>query len=160
MSAAPPSDRSAAPLRRILSSNVISALTVCIVFGGLIVVGLYARDQRTALFRWAGFSGPSGTSGDAMGQTEAKGPSAARKAKLVGAASLDPNDPVLRFTETRMGQVLFTATGRDNCQRLLFDNRSGTYYESPEVFCGQTPEQVVEAETPERLKAVSKSMQR
>jgi hypothetical protein len=162
MNAEPPPDKDAtAPRRRVLSRNLIRVLTINAVFGAVIGVGLYAAGEQSAMFlRWAGFSGAGGVSsaGDGDGQSGDKGPAALRKVKVVGAAALDPNDPVLRFAETRIGQVLFASVGNDNCQRLLFDNRNGNYYDTPGIFCGQTPEQSVESETPARLLAISQSL--
>jgi len=159
----PSAEPDAAPPRRRLSSNMVRVLSINVVFGALIGLGLYAAsEQTTMLLRWAGFSG-SGTwsgAGEGAGPADDKGPAAIRKARLVGESSLDPNDPVLRFAETRIGQVVFAAAGSDNCQRLLFDNRNGKYYDTPEVFCGQLPEKLVESEAPSRLMAVRKSLQR
>jgi hypothetical protein len=153
----------AAPVRRKLSSNLIRMLTINVIFGLLVGVGVYAASEKTTmLLRWAGFAGAAGLAGAGEGITQAddKGLTTMRKVKLVGAASLDPNDPVLRFAETRIGQLVFASAGRDNCDRLLFDNRNGSYYDTPQVFCGQRPEQAVESETPARLMAVRKSLGR
>ena len=160
----PTSDEAApSPKRFGLSANLRRILTINVIFGLLIGVGFYAASEQSAMFlRWAGFSGAGGLSGAGSdgGQLDGKGPATVRKPQLVGAASLDPNDPVLRFAETRIGQVLFASVGQDNCQRLLFDNRNGRYYDSAGIFCGPTPEQTVESEAPARLIAISRSLKR
>lgn len=158
-----PDQDTAAPRRAAMSSNVVRVLTINAVFGAVIGLGLYAAsEQTTMLLRWAGISGVGGLSGagDGGGQADEKGPSTARKVQLVGAASLGPDDPVIHFSETRIGHVVFASSGRDDCQRLLFDNRNGNYYDVPGVFCGYAPERVVEPETPARLNAIRKSLQR
>jgi hypothetical protein len=80
--------------------------------------------------------------------------------KLVGAAALDPKDPALRFSETGMGQVLFTTANSDKCRRVLFDNKTGTSYWVRDVDCARPAEQAVEAVTSNRMLAVQKSFRR
>ena len=72
-----------------------------------------------------------------------------------GAASLDPNDPVKNFARTGVGHVLFTAPNTDNCQRTMFNNRTGASYEAPEVNCNRPPE----AQN-ERLQSMSRPFKR
>ncbi len=80
--------------------------------------------------------------------------------KLLGATALDPKDPALRFSETGMGQVLFTTANSDKCRRVLFDNKTGTSYWVRDVDCGRPAEQAVEDATPNRMLAVQKSFRR
>jgi hypothetical protein len=80
---------------------------------------------------------------------------------LLGAASLDPNDPALRFSQTHIGQVVFTTVGSDRCHRVLFDNRTGTSTWLKDVDCGRPAEQAIEtAATPNRVLEVQKSFRR
>jgi hypothetical protein len=79
---------------------------------------------------------------------------------LLGAAALDPNDPALRFSQTHVGQVLFTTANSDKCRRVLFDNRSGTSYWVNAVDCGRPVEQAQVSEKPDRLLAIKNSFKR
>jgi hypothetical protein len=164
MDAEQTSDQDAAALRRpALSSTAVRILTINAIFGALIGLGLYAATEpSTLLLRWAGISGAGRWSGagEGGGQAEEKQPSTAKQVQLVGAASLSADDPVIHFAQTRVGHLVFAPTGRDNCQRLLFDNRNGNYYDAAAIFCGHAPEQIVEADTPARLMAIRKSLQR
>jgi hypothetical protein len=123
------------------------ALTICALFGVVILSSVYATKDHTTLFQLK-------TSG-------ASGPTAARAPSLTGSAELDPADPVARFKDTSVGQVLFTSPRGDNCRRVLFDNRTGISYESNDISCGPKPEQVVvETQNPNRFDALRKSFQR
>ena len=64
---------------------------------------------------------------------------------------MDPGDPAVRFSDTRVGHVLFASSRSDNCRRVLFDNRTGSSYEAKEIFCGQRPDQAVEVGSSDRL---------
>jgi len=61
----------------------------------------------------------------------------------------------------RVGHQRRLSSGRsDTCRRVLFDNRTGVRREAGEVFCGQSADQVVDAETSNRLNSLSKSFHR
>lgn len=128
-------------------------LSVCVVFGALIVAGLYAVKDPAALFRPAPISG----TGDRPGSERV---SDAKDNAVTGARDLDVNDPVVRFSSTRVGHVLYASARGDNCRRLLFDNRTGSTYDAPEVFCGPVLEQPSEAGSNDRLLALRKSFQK
>jgi hypothetical protein len=151
----------AAARRTIISANTAGVLTIGVVFSVLIGVGLYATTDRAALLRLMGLSGAGGISGAGQSK-ETNGPIAAKvkSVPLVGAANLAPQDPVLRFAETRIGQVLFTSTRSNDCRRALFDNRTGASFDVKAVFCGQTADDVVEVESPNRLQALRGSFQK
>jgi hypothetical protein len=143
----------AAPRRRLFAANALRVLIINAIFGVLIGVSVFAASERTALFALMGFSGAGGISGAGHSAQE-KGPATVKAVSLVGAASFAPDDPVLRFAETRTGQMLFTAGGSDNCQRVLFNNQNGASFDVPGVFCGQPASQVEDAATPNRLQAM------
>jgi hypothetical protein len=143
--ASTPGDRPAAIWRRAVPRNLVGVLAICGLFGALLVGGVYFATEPSGALKAPSIAGAGGL------------PGAMKAVPLVGAASLGPNDPVVRFSDTRIGQVLYARTSSDNCERVLFDNRSGAYYDSKEIFCGQTPSQVSEAETPNRLMALRKS---
>ena len=69
-------------------------------------------------------------------------------------------DPVARFTETRVGHLLFAPVGGDNCRRVLFDNTTGAFREAGEIYCGPPPSRASEATSANRLQALSKSFQK
>jgi hypothetical protein len=133
---------------RLISVNVASVLGICVVFAALIALGFYATIDRDTAYRQGTIQGAGGL------------PGAVKAVPLVGAAGLGTSDPVVRFSETRIGHVLFSKASSDECQRVLFDNRTGSYYDAPDLFCGQSVDQVMEADTPNRLLALKKSFQR
>ena len=49
-------------------------------------------------------------------------------------------DPAASFVQSRVGQLLFSSYDTDECRRVLFDNRSGTFTEAGTIYCGQIPE--------------------
>jgi hypothetical protein len=128
-------------------------LAVCLVFGALIVAGFYAVKDPAALFRSASIAGNGSTAG--------KGDVAdAQNNAVTGARDLDANDPVVRFSATRVGHVLYASRHGDNCRRVLFDNRTGHYHDAHPVFCGPVLEQPSEAGSNDRMLALRKSFQK
>ena len=135
--------------RGVARGNVLAVLALCAVFVSLLSMAvLFAHDPTGGSFGQSSFNGAGGL------------PGAVKAVPLVGAGSLAPDDPVIRFAQTRMGQVIFSKTQSDNCGRYLFDNSTGSSYEVQGVFCGQTPDKVTGAETPDRLMALRKSFQK
>jgi hypothetical protein len=122
-------------------------------FGALIFAGVYAAKGHTALFGSLRASNAGGLSGSAQG-------GGGKAGAVTGAAELSSADPVMRFSDTGIGQVLFMSPSGETCQRVLFDNRAGSYFTAHKVFCGQRPEPVAEAAPPDRLTSVRKSFQR
>ena len=134
-------------LARWWPATTTRALAVCGIFGALLLATAYAAREYTALF------GSSEGSGNVSGNEKGS--------RFVSFAELPPDDPVVRFADTGMGQVLFSTPGDDHCKRMLFDNRLGINYEAKDVACGPRPAPVVaQPEPPERLHAVRKSFQR
>ena len=79
---------------------------------------------------------------------------------LLGAAALAADDPALRFSETHVGQIVFSTTS-DTCRRHLFDNRTGrSYWVDDHLPCGRKAVPIAEDEPPHRLDALKKSFQR
>ena len=138
--------------RRIASTQIRGVLAVCVVFGALIAGGLFAVKDPAALFRSASIAGK----GDMAGKDDVAD---AQNNAVTGARDLGATDPVVRFSATRVGHVLFASSRGDNCRRLLFDNRTGTYHDAPEVFCGPVLEQPSVAGSSDRLLALRKSFQ-
>lgn len=130
-----------------------SALTISAVFGALILAAAYGANEPLALFRLVRASGGGNLSGGAIANENAVRP-------LGFAAELEPGDPTLRFWDTRIGHVLFTSARRDDCRRLLFDNRTGYFYETKEIFCGQRPDQAVGVMSSDRLTGMQQFFQR
>ncbi|MCX7313602.1 MAG: hypothetical protein NTV56_18210 [Alphaproteobacteria bacterium] len=133
-------------------AHVKFVLAICLMFGVLIVAGAYSVKDPKALFRQVAGWG----SGESSGTAE---PAGKKAAAVTGAESLGPNDPVVRFADTGVGHVLYAATSTNNCRRLLFDNRTGSYYEVPELFCGQVVEQAQD-DLSDRMTAVRKSFRK
>jgi hypothetical protein len=122
---------------------------VCILFGLLLVVALlYARQPASIAGsdrKWsAGSHGGSADGGDATNGLSIE---------------LTANDPVVNFTRTRTGQLLYASRLNDNCRRVLFDNKTGDSYDVGDVFCGQALRKRVEASGSDRINALRKSFQ-
>ncbi len=104
----------------------------------MIVIAVYAANERFTLFR-ADDAGAS---------------------SVLGEAAFAPQDSSISG-HREVGQVLSPSSQPDYCHRLLFDNRTGSYYEGGVVFCGREAEpHVPEPEKPNRLVTVRKFFQR
>ncbi len=126
---------SPAPWVRLAPANVIGVLAVCLLFGALLVLGIYHVQQ----------------------------PGTVAPGQFAGSGPLElSTDPVVRFKETRIGHLLFSSRASDDCQRVLFDNRTGAQYEAGAIYCGQMPRQVVAeaASSADRMNALRKSFQK
>ena len=119
-------------------------VAICGAFGALIFASAYAANGHTALFE-------SLRTSDAGGHAGSAAQGGGKAGAVTGAAELSPADPVMRFSDTGVGQVLFMSPSGETCQRVLFDNRAGSYFTAHKIFCGQKPERVVEIESPDRL---------
>ena len=154
----------AAPARRRwFGSTARRAMAINVMFGLLIGASVYGVTERNTLFQWwMGFSGAGNVSG--VGQSdnakEAKDGAGEKPGRLVGEANLPPDDPVLRFAETRVGQLLFASSRTDNCQRVLFNNRTGVSFDVPGVFCGPVIDTSTETNVIDRLEAVRASFRK
>ena len=102
------------------STNTRIVMSLTIVFALVLSAGLYRqfRPSDTSLA-----SGQGGLSGEGAGGQN--GPGSKRRA----------SDPVDRFTETKVGHVLFYPVLGDSCRRMLFDNATGRTYDAPDVNC-------------------------
>jgi hypothetical protein len=117
------------------------------VFLTVFIGGAYMMRDQVPLFQWLASLQSNGSGAFA---------NAGRPDMPTGGSGLPEDDPVRNFVKTGVGHVLFTATSSDNCRRNLFDNRTGATYEAGEIFCGQTPEHAVEAQTTDRLQSMRK----
>jgi len=128
-------------------SNRAHVLAISAAFAVLIAAGFYAAKDPAGLF-------PS------KADRGANGIASMKAVGVIGASALGGDDPVRRFSETKVGQVVFSSARSDTCRRVLFDNRTGARLEAGEVSCGESIDRVVDAETPNRLQSLSKSFQR
>ena len=120
--------------RHLGSTNVRRALVLCSTFATLMLAGFYFTRET------AGVSRP-------MADRAASAPE----------RGLGPNDPVARFAETRVGHLLFSSSRNDDCRRVLFDNRTGAFYEAGSIQCGQIALPTPEASGNDRLMALRKT---
>jgi hypothetical protein len=141
--------------RKAATSTTTRVMTICVAFGALMLTGVYAGKDNFALFRSVEVSGADGAAG---GTSE--GDAAAKANRVVGHDELNPRDPVMRFADTGVGHMLFASTRSDQCRRLLFDNRTGAYYEAPDIFCGQKPEEGGDPVPHDRVSAMRKAFKR
>jgi len=137
----------AAPRRRWITTHLKLALAGCAIVALIVGAVLFATDpaERFSL-KGKGTAAAPAQSG------------AATPYKLTG--TLEPNDPALHFSETRMGQVLFASANSDKCRRVLFDNKDGTSYWVRAIDCSRPVEQAAVSEKPDRLMAVKNSFKR
>lgn len=126
----------------------IHVLVLCAVFVGAIGAGAYAHKDLHGLFQSMGF-------GNGAGNVKADRPD-----PPVGASSTPADDPVKHFAKTGVGQVVFSGQNSDSCKRTLFDNRTGSYKEVPDVFCGKTPDEVSESQSNARIQSMRKGFNR
>jgi hypothetical protein len=125
--------------RAALAWSLIGGIALALVAGGIV----FATDPK-ALFALKAVSASDDLS-------------RAKPTALIGATALDPKDPALHFSQTHVGQVLFTTANSDKCRRVLFDNRTGTSYWVNDVDCGRPAEQAAVSDKPDRLLAVRNS---
>lgn len=135
--------------RRFMASPLTRSLMIGASFAILINYGVQSsRDLADML--GAAMSRPATIRGTMPGNGDA-------------AKSAD-TDPVLRFLETRVGQLLFSINDSDTCRRMLFDNRTGEATDGGQVRCGLLNEAQQEAvrqeQTRERAQQVQKSFRR
>jgi hypothetical protein len=136
-------DAPARPRRRSTAPWIVA---VCAALPLIVAAAIYFWNDTHALFQLKGGTG-------AAGVLESK------KESLLGAAALAADDPALRFSETRVGQVVFSTTS-DICRRHLFDNRTGRSYWVDDLPCGRKAVTIADDEPPHRLNALKKSFQR
>ena len=132
--------------RLLAQTSVLRGIVICVVFATVLSIGTYVASEQFGLFQWLvrGNGNGFGSAGDGVVE-----------APPTGAADLENDDPVKNFARTGVGHVLFTAPNTDNCQRALFDNRTGVSYEAGQVNCNRPPE----AQN-ERLQSMSKPFKR
>ena len=128
--------------RRLGSTNVRRALVLCSTFAGILFAGFYFTREAADGSRRMANRAASAAAASALGQ------------------GLGPNDPVTRFAETRVGHLLFTSSRNDDCRRVLFDNRTGAFYEAGLIQCGQIALPTPEASGNDRLMALRKTFAR
>jgi hypothetical protein len=71
----------------------------------------------------------------------------------------DP-DPVVRFSETRIGHLLFMLPDGRNCRRVLFDNMTGGQVDAGRVECAQQEPPQPSAVSTGRFDAIRNSFKR
>jgi hypothetical protein len=128
------------PWRR-ATPAVKRTIVIGAVFGILIYLG--AHPGRDLFFGATGIVKLSGS-----GRQPAKPAEALREI-----------DPVSRFTQTRVGHLLFSISNSDMCRRVLFDNRTGETWAGGQVPCGQAPDAPV-ADQQERGNAMMRAFRR
>ena len=121
------------------SSNVRRALVLCSTFATLLLAGLYFTRETAGVSRPMANRAASAAAASAPGR------------------GLGPNDPVARFAETRVGHLLFTSSRNEDCRRVLFDNRTGAFYEAGSIYCGHTLPPMPEVSSSNRLMALRKT---
>jgi hypothetical protein len=127
----------------------IHVALLCAMFAGVVGAGAYAHKDPHGFFQSMGFG--SGTGNAKVVE---------QPAPPIGASSTPADDPVKHFAKTGMGQVVFSEHNSDNCKRALFDNRTGSYKEMPDVFCGKTPDDVNDSQSNARVQSMRKGFNR
>jgi hypothetical protein len=152
-SAKPAVGRFGAMWRLFTRRPYIHVVVLCAVFAAVICAGAYAVKDPHGLFGSVVAGKGGGVKGSGITNV-------ARPDLPTGAASMADDDPVKQFQKTGIGHVLFTGPSTDSCKRTLFDNRTGGHREVAEVFCGQTPDQVTEAQSGDRLESMRKGFKK
>jgi hypothetical protein len=120
--------------RRVALPHAALVLTMCVAFVALIAAAIF----------W------SWRPGIAL--------SAKPSGSLGGMTLMKPAD---RFSETRVGQLLYWPEAGNECRRMLYDNRTGMLQEAESVACEQVPPH---AEPPpsegDRLTALRRAFQK
>jgi hypothetical protein len=133
--------------RRLGPTNVWRTLTLCSGFAALVAAGfIFVREPNAA-----------GSLTDHKAGTGVQSVAAAYNAGELGVESGDPLD---RFSETRVGQVIFTSISSDSCRRVLFDNRTGEFHEAAEVYCGLPIEASPAPSSVDRIGTLQKAFRR
>jgi hypothetical protein len=127
-------------------------LTISVVFTALILAAAYSANERLTPFRFFQWPGWGNRSGDRIASQPA--------VRLVGFSELGPGDLAVRFSDTRVGHVLFEVDQSDNCRRMLFDNRTGLFYDAKDILCGEGSDQAVEVSGSDRMTRVRQSFRR
>lgn len=122
---------------------------LCALFATLLIVTIYYSREPASMSSSQGMVGFGAGTGTGPG-TGARGLS----------AEIAADDPVAQFTQTRIGQLLFASQASDNCRRILFDNRSGSSFETSRVYCGQVASTVAQTSGADRIEALRKSFQK
>jgi len=128
-------------------------VAISVVFGTLILAAAYAANERLTPFRFVQWL-------NGGGNHSGHGIASQQPVRLVGFSELDPSDLVVRFSETRVGHVLFAVSQSDNCRRALFDNRTGLFYETKAIFCGERPDQSGEVFGSDRMSGLRQAFRR
>jgi hypothetical protein len=136
--------------RLFTARSVVHVVVLCAMFAGVIAAGVYATKDPHGLIEAMRGIGKGGATISHAGRPDLP----------LGAASTPDDDPVKHFAKTGIGQVVFSGQSTDSCRRTLFDNRTGGYREVPDVFCGQTPDQVTDAQSGDRLDAMRKGFKK
>jgi hypothetical protein len=133
--------------RRGAQTNIKSVVAICVVFGALIVAGIFAAGTPGALFESAATVRAGNLSGEGQSSSDTTG-------------SLDPADPVAQFAKTGVGHMLFAQSNSEDCRRVFFDNKTGGMRETKDVSCGR---EILEKEpvsaSAARLEALHKTFQ-
>ena len=106
---------------RAAASHTVRVLAICAGFAVLLASGLHSGRDFASMLQgvFAQNSGQGGTN--------------SRHVRGTLPATLDPAD---EFIAGRVGQLLISRRNRDDCLRMLFDNRSGEISDAGHVACG------------------------
>jgi hypothetical protein len=125
--------------RRVAPKNTTSAVvTVCVLFGTLVALGIYHVQETTDAPKV---------------RRSSVGP-------VTGSERMDADDPVARFVDTGVGQVLFAPRVGDDCQRVLFDNRTGAQYDSAPINCIRPAREALSEAAADRVGPMTKGFQK
>jgi hypothetical protein len=133
--------------RKVAPANALRVALLCAGFGALLVAAVSYVREPAAGPQAAGFAG--------LGRIAGQG--ASGRGLAVDVAS---DDPVARFSATRIGHILYSPYDGDYCRRVLFDNHTGALYENGNVICVQVVQQAEPLTGTDRLLALRKAFQR
>lgn len=125
-------------------ANALRVLAICAAFGALPVVAIYYAREPAAPPLVAGIAGLGGIAG-------------AGDASPGLAVALAADDPVARFSQSRIGHILYSPYIGDYCRRVLFHNETGALYENGRILCVQSAPQPTPVSGADRLLSMRKS---
>ena len=69
-------------------------------------------------------------------------------------------DPVVQFSQNRVGHLLFTSIDDDTCRHVLFDNRTGATVEAGRIVCNSSPARTPDVTGEARMRSLRNSFAR
>ena len=133
--------------RRFTPGHALHLLVIHGAFAALIVASIVYTREPPAVPQSVSLTGLGGVAG-----AGGAGPGFA-----IGASA---DDPVVRFSQTRIGHILYAPYVGDHCRRVLFDNGSGALLEAGPRLCVRSAPEQASTSGADRLLSMRKTFQK